>query len=110
VDITQRRFSRYSALSDTTFPNLGKIDETDDMRPGLGWAGLEHLQEFVRQGGLPITANDTTNFAVALRAYEAGMWPRACHRRRPHLRVGQCEARRVDGCLRASKPAKVLLF
>src|SRR5450432_4258432 len=46
-------------------PNLGKIDETDDMRPGLGWAGLEHLQEFVRQGGLLITANDTTNFAVA---------------------------------------------
>ncbi len=46
-------------------PNLGKIDETDDMRPGLGWAGLEHLQEFVRQGGLLITANDTADFAVA---------------------------------------------
>ncbi len=46
-------------------PNLGKIDETDDMRPGLGWAGVDHLQEFVRKGGLLITANDTTNFAVA---------------------------------------------
>ena len=46
-------------------PNLGKIDETDDMRPGLGWAGLEHLQEFVRKGGLLITANDSANFAVA---------------------------------------------
>ncbi|HEV2691077.1 MAG TPA: M14 family zinc carboxypeptidase, partial [Bryobacteraceae bacterium] len=45
-------------------PNLGKTDETDDMRPGLGWSGLEHLQEFVRKGGLLITANDTTNFAV----------------------------------------------
>jgi Zinc carboxypeptidase len=45
-------------------PNLGKIDETDDMRPGLGWAGLDHLQEFVRQGGLLITANDTVHFAV----------------------------------------------
>jgi hypothetical protein len=45
-------------------PNLGKTDETDDMRPGLGWNGLEHLQEFVRKGGLLITANDTTNFAV----------------------------------------------
>ena len=45
-------------------PNLGKTDETDDMRPGLGWAGLDHLQEFVRKGGLLITANDTTNFAV----------------------------------------------
>jgi len=46
-------------------PNLGKIDETDDMRPGLGWSGLDHLQEFVRKGGLLITANDTTNFAVS---------------------------------------------
>jgi hypothetical protein len=45
-------------------PNLGKTDETDDMRPGLGWSGLEHLQEFVSTGGLLITANDTTNFAV----------------------------------------------
>ena len=46
-------------------PNLGKTDQTDDMRPGLGWTGLEHLQEFVRKGGLLITANDSTNFAVA---------------------------------------------
>jgi hypothetical protein len=46
-------------------PNLGKTDETDDMRPGLGWTGLEHLQEFVRKGGLLITANDSANFAVA---------------------------------------------
>ena len=45
-------------------PNLGKIDETDDMRPGLGWTGLEHLHEFVRKGGLLITATDTANFAV----------------------------------------------
>lgn len=45
-------------------PNLGKIDETDDMRPGLGWTGVEHLQNFVRHGGLLITANDTSEFAV----------------------------------------------
>jgi hypothetical protein len=47
-------------------PNLGGIDETDDMRPGLGWAGVENLQNFVRRGGLYITANDTANFAVSL--------------------------------------------
>ena len=34
------------------------------MRPGLGWGGLEHLQEFVRRGGLLITANDSAAFAV----------------------------------------------
>jgi hypothetical protein len=46
-------------------PNLGKIDETDDMRPGLGWSGLEHLQDFVREGGVLIAASDTANFAVS---------------------------------------------
>ncbi len=45
-------------------PNLGHTDETDDMRPGLGWTGVERLQEFVRQGGLLVTASDSTNFAV----------------------------------------------
>jgi hypothetical protein len=46
-------------------PNLGKIDATDDMRPGLGWSGLQNLQHFVRRGGLLITANDTAGFAVS---------------------------------------------
>jgi hypothetical protein len=45
-------------------PNIGKIDSTDDIRPGLGWDGLQHIQDFVRQGGLLITAADTDNFAV----------------------------------------------
>jgi zinc carboxypeptidase len=45
-------------------PNLGSPDSTDDMRPGLGWSGLQNLQEFVRQGGLLITATDTANLAV----------------------------------------------
>lgn len=46
-------------------PNLGGIDETDDMRPGLGWSGLQNLQTFVQKGGLLITANDTSSFAVS---------------------------------------------
>jgi hypothetical protein len=46
-------------------PNLAHTDETDDIRPGMGWIGLEHLQEFVQKGGLLITANDSANFAVA---------------------------------------------
>jgi len=53
-------------------PNLGGIDETDDMRPGLGWLGLQHLQMFVRNGGLLITANDTSNFAVTF-GFTAGV-------------------------------------
>ncbi|HEV8189772.1 MAG TPA: M14 family zinc carboxypeptidase [Pyrinomonadaceae bacterium] len=45
-------------------PNLGGIDETDDMRPGLGWNGLQNLQKFVKDGGLFITVDDTAEFAV----------------------------------------------
>jgi hypothetical protein len=45
-------------------PNLGKIDSTDDMRPGLGWSGVMNLQKFVQQGGLLITVDDTAGFAV----------------------------------------------
>ncbi len=46
-------------------PNLGAIDETDDMRPGLGWNGLQNLQKFVKDGGLFITVDDTSDFAVS---------------------------------------------
>jgi len=46
-------------------PNLGKTDETDDMRPGLGLTGLMNLQKFVQNGGVLITAMDTSDFAVA---------------------------------------------
>ena len=47
-------------------PNLGKIDSTPDMRPGMGWNGVAHLQAFVRQGGVLVTVMDTANLAVAL--------------------------------------------
>ncbi|RRA50070.1 hypothetical protein D1Y84_09620 [Acidipila sp. EB88] len=46
-------------------PNLGRIDATADMRPGLGTLGLEHLRSFVRQGGLLITSEDSAQFAIA---------------------------------------------
>ena len=45
-------------------PNIGKIDSTDDIRPGMGWDGLTHLQKFVHDGGLLITVDDTAEFAV----------------------------------------------
>ena len=45
-------------------PNLGKLDSTDDMRPGLGEVGVSHLKDFVQQGGLLITAEDTAEFAI----------------------------------------------
>ena len=45
-------------------PNLGRIDSTADMRPGLGYDGLEHLKTFIEQGGLFITCEDTAQFAI----------------------------------------------
>ncbi len=46
-------------------PNLGKIDSTDDMRPGLGYSGLTNLQKFVHDGGLFIGVMDTADLAVS---------------------------------------------
>ncbi|MGC1784973.1 MAG: M14 family zinc carboxypeptidase [Acidobacteriaceae bacterium] len=45
-------------------PNIGKIDSTPDIRPGLGYAGVEHLKNFVRNGGLLVTSEDTSVFAI----------------------------------------------
>src|SRR5580658_6166126 len=45
-------------------PNLGAVDSTSDIRPGLGYEGLAHLKQFVEQGGLLITCEDTAQFAI----------------------------------------------
>jgi len=45
-------------------PNLGAIDSTADIRPGLGLDGLAHLRKFVEGGGLLITCEDTAQFAI----------------------------------------------
>ncbi len=45
-------------------PNLGLIDSTTDIRPGLGGSGVDHLKQFVRDGGLLITSMDTAQFAI----------------------------------------------
>ena len=49
--------------SDLT-PNLGRIDSTPDIRPGLGEAGLTHLRDFIQQGGLFIASQDAAEFAI----------------------------------------------
>lgn len=45
-------------------PNLGSPDATDDVRPGLGEAGVGHLKQFVAGGGLLITSGDSAQFAI----------------------------------------------
>ncbi|HEX2120602.1 MAG TPA: M14 family zinc carboxypeptidase [Thermoanaerobaculia bacterium] len=54
-------------------PNLGEADETDDMRLGLGLGGVQNLLRFVEEGGLLVTARDTSVFAVE---YGLARWVR----------------------------------
>jgi hypothetical protein len=41
-------------------PNLGGIDETDDIRSGMGFEGLMELRKFVEAGGTLITEGSTS--------------------------------------------------
>jgi hypothetical protein len=41
-------------------PNLGGVDESDDIRGGMGLEGLQELARFVQQGGTLITEGSTS--------------------------------------------------
>ena len=45
-------------------PNMGTLDQTDDVRPGLGWSGLQNLNTFVANGGLLVTVENTADMAI----------------------------------------------
>ena len=45
-------------------PSLGRIDSTDDIRPGLGLDGLAALRRFVERGGLLITEGNSSRLPV----------------------------------------------
>jgi hypothetical protein len=47
-------------------PNLGVIDSTDDIRPGLGWEGISALRRFVERGGLLVTEGSTSRLPIEL--------------------------------------------
>ena len=49
--------------SDLT-PNLGAIDETEDMRPGMGFTGVQNMKKFVEDGGLLIAVREAAAWAV----------------------------------------------
>jgi len=51
-------------------PNLGRVDATPDMRPGLGGDGLASIKRFVADGGLLITSGATATWAI-----ESGLAP-----------------------------------
>jgi hypothetical protein len=63
-------------------PNIGNEDSTDDIRPGMGWEGLMHLQKFVKDGGVLITVEDTADFAT-----QFGLAPGVTTSNSPRLKV-----------------------
>uniref|UniRef100_A0A8J7VTU4 Peptidase M14 domain-containing protein n=1 Tax=Coralloluteibacterium stylophorae TaxID=1776034 RepID=A0A8J7VTU4_9GAMM len=74
-------------------PNIGRIDATDDIRPGLGGAGVEHLKRFVRDGGLLVVAEDTAELAIAY-----GL--------APGVRVAEVDDLRIAGTLVRAQPTE----
>ncbi|MGB0135413.1 M14 family zinc carboxypeptidase [Dokdonella sp.] len=66
----------------TLTPNLGRIDSTDDIRPGLGDSGIGNLKRFVSEGGLLITAEDTAEFAI-----DTGLAPGVSIAKKGDLRI-----------------------
>jgi hypothetical protein len=75
-------------------PNLGSEDQTDDMRPGLTWSGVAHLQDFVRKGGLLLTVMDTADLAVS-----SGFTPGLSTTQRQRMRIigSVVRSKTVDG-------------
>ena len=47
-------------------PNFGTYAQTDDIRPGLGFQGVENLSKFVSNGGVLVTVENTADFAVTM--------------------------------------------
>jgi hypothetical protein len=46
-------------------PNLGVYDSTNDVRPGIGLAGMARLQQWIRAGGVLVTEGGTAALPVS---------------------------------------------
>lgn len=76
----------------TLTPNLG-VDQTDDMRPGLGISGVANLARFVEEGGLLITVQDTARWAID---YGLARWVRVVETPKLKARGSILQAALVD--------------
>jgi hypothetical protein len=47
-------------------PNIGTYAQTDDIRPGLGYDGLQKIQDFVAKGGVFVGVENTADFAIQM--------------------------------------------
>jgi len=46
------------------YPNIGKIDQTEDTRKGMGYNGLAALQKFIEDGGVFITTGSSSAIPI----------------------------------------------
>jgi hypothetical protein len=47
-------------------PNMGRIDQTDDARAGMGYEGLARLKAFIEDGGVFITEGRSAAFPIEM--------------------------------------------
>jgi hypothetical protein len=45
-------------------PNLGAVDSSDDIRPGMGLEGVQHLKRFLERGGNLIAIGSSVQFPI----------------------------------------------
>jgi len=53
-------------LRSADYPSIGIIDETDDVRRGMGYDGLKNLKEFIDRGGVFITEGSAASFPIEM--------------------------------------------
>jgi hypothetical protein len=59
-----RRWSPLPYTRTAEFPSHGVPDASDDITGGIGWQGMQHLDAFVREGGLLITLGNGSALAL----------------------------------------------
>ena len=50
----------------TLTPNISTYAQTDDIRPGLGWQGVDKLASFVANGGVLVGVENAADFAITM--------------------------------------------
>ncbi len=64
------------------YPHIGKIDQTDDTRRGMGYDGLAALKAFIEEGGVFLTTGTSSSIPI-----DAGLTRRVSIRRTTSLQA-----------------------
>ena len=84
-------------------PNIGKIDSTDDMRPGLGYSGLMNLQKFTQRGRVVYRSDGYSRTGSVYRVHTGTF------NRTPAATEGDWRGLAIKDC-RCGKPGRIWLW